>query len=410
MHKGMMFPLLDGILHAMNEIDGKFISLDDVLDDSAIIPAEMRRTAAHWLFSIYRYRVDIEKYIRNFSAKGKIKKPLFNLSVAAAAHCVFQNRVARESSINAAVEYAKVKYGLSESRFLNALLRRICREQVVFHACLPQDLRGRWSKEFGKEFVEQAEKCLSQESEQHFRLRKGFAIDGFNAEKIASDLLERFDFYKTADIDKSLVSECFRNGGIYIQDAATGTAVELLAKYVDREKGRFIDVCGAPGGKAIMFHDLFPQWDIAIGDRSAKRQERTKENLARLKIDAELLVCDAAEDKLEDKYDVLFADVPCSNSGVFRKRPDVLYRLNHKALLEIAKIQRALLENAADAVAGGGLLLYSTCSIEGVEPTLQIKDFCSCHSEFELLEERLTLPSIEHDGAYSACLRRKNDC
>ena len=71
---GVMFPLLDGVLRAVNEIDGKHYSLDDILDNSEIIPPQMRRTASHWLFSIYRYRVDIEKFIRNFAKKGKIKK------------------------------------------------------------------------------------------------------------------------------------------------------------------------------------------------------------------------------------------------------------------------------------------------------------------------------------------------
>lgn len=410
MQKGVMFSLLDGILRATDEIDSNFVSLDDVLDDGAIIPAEMRRTAAYWLFSIYRYRVDIEKYIRNFSSKGKIKKPLFNLAVASVAHCAFQNRIAKESSVNAIVEYAKNKFGISESRFINALLRKVCRENAVFHAHLPSDLQKRWRSEFGNDFIMQAEKCLSQESEQHFRLRKGFEIDGFQAEKIAPDLLSEFDFYKTCEIDKCLESECFCDGGIYVQDAATGVAVEVLKKYVSRDKGRFIDVCGAPGGKAIMFHDLFPAWHISIGDRSAKRHERTKENLVRLKIDADLITCDASSDKFKEKYDVLFADVPCSNSGVFRKRPDVLYRLNEKTLNEIVQIQCSILDNVCDAVADGGLLLYSTCSIESVEDTFQIKKFCQRHNEFELLEERLTLPTLEHDGAYCACLRRKNDC
>ena len=153
-----------------------------------------------------------------------------------------------------------------------------------------------------------------------------------------------------------------------------------------------------------------PQWKVTVGDRSAKRQQRTAENLERCKVNAEILCFDAAKDKLDMQYDVVFADVPCSNSGVFRKRPDVLYRLNEKTLNEIVQIQCSILDNVCDAVADGGLLLYSTCSIESVEDTFQIKKFCQRHNEFELLEERLTLPTLEHDGAYCACLRRKNDC
>ena len=73
--KGVMFPLLDGVLQALEEVDSGRSSLDDVLDDSNIINPEMRRTAAHWLFSCYRYRVSVEKFIRDFASKSKIKKP-----------------------------------------------------------------------------------------------------------------------------------------------------------------------------------------------------------------------------------------------------------------------------------------------------------------------------------------------
>lgn len=407
---GVMFPLLDGVLRAVNEIDGKHYSLDDILDNSEIIPTQMRRTASHWLFSIYRYRVDIEKFIRNFAKKGKIKKNLFNLAVVSVAHSAFQNSIARELSVNAIVEYAKVKLGISESRFINALLRSFCREKIEFRSHLPQDLQQRWSKIFGADFIAQAEQCMAAEALQSFRLRPGFEMNIDNAQKISGNDFKYLSFYKIEKIEEIIESGLFKQGGIYIQDSATGFAVELLKKYVDKENGRFIDVCGAPGGKAIMFHDLFPAWKISIGDRSAKRHERTKENLKRCGIEADLTVCDASIESLKQKYDVIFADVPCSNSGVFRKRPDALYRLNDDNLREIAGLQQKILENICSFVTDGGLLLYSTCSIENAEDSLQIKNFCQRHDEFELLEERLILPDIDHDGAYCACLRRKNDC
>ncbi len=408
--QGVMFPLLDGVLRAVNEIDGEHCSLDDILDNSEIIPVQMRRTASHWLFSIYRYRTDIENFIRDFANKGKIKKNLFNLAVAAVAHSAFQNSIAKELSVNAIVEYAKVKLGVSESRFINALLRKVCREKIEFSSHLPQDLQKRWRKTFGADFIARAEQCLTSEAMQSFRLRPGFEMDIADAQKISGNDLKYLSFYKIEKIEEVINSELFKHGGIYIQDSATGFAVELLKKYIDKENGSFIDVCGAPGGKAIMFHDLFPAWQISIGDRSTKRHERTKENLRRCGIKADLTVCDASSESLKQKYDVIFADVPCSNSGVFRKRPDALYRLNNGKLHEIAELQQKILENICSFVSLGGLLLYSTCSIEHTEDSLQIKNFCQRHSEFELLEERLILPDIDHDGAYCACLRRKNDC
>ena len=405
--KGVMFPLLDGILHGINDIDSGNSSLDDILDNAQIIPQEMRRTAAFWLFSIYRYRMDIEKYIRSFAAKKKIKKNLFNLALAGLGHCAFQNRISREAGVNAIVEYTKIKYGKSESGFINALLRKYCRENSVFSAHLPPFIAGKWQKTYGSEFIVTAEKCFSSEPEQIFRLRNGFTLEDVEAEKIESKIISHLQFCRTSNINQCIESECFRNGGIYIQDIATGVSTELLARYINKDKGKFIDVCGAPGGKAITFHDLCPDFELTIGDRSERRQQRTKENLIRCKVDAKLLCCDASSFDFQESFDAVFADVPCSNSGVFRKRPDALYRLNSAFLDEIKKIQYNILENICKYVAAGGLLLYSTCSIEAEENSLQIADFCARHKDFELLEERLTLPDIQHDGSYCACLRRR---
>ena len=405
--KGVMFPLLDGILRAMDEIDNCRASLDDILDNKHLIIPEMRRTAAHWLFSIYRYRLDIEHYIRVFARKGTIKNALFQLSLASLAHCAFQNSIAREKSVNAFVEYAKVNIGLSEGRFLNALLRKFCREEVVFSPRLTKWCRKKWLENYGDDFINQAMEILKTEAEPVFRMREKFSAAGLDAELFETEILTRFKFYRTKSLDKCINSECFKKGGIYIQDTATGVPVEMAAKYINFTNGKFIDVCGAPGGKAIMFHDLFPEWEITIADVSKKRQNRTLDNLKRCRIRSKLRCCNAASCEFTEKYDVVLADVPCSNSGVFRKRPDVLFRLNDAEVAEMVKIQRSILENIFPAVGAGGLLVYSTCSIEPEEDSEQIAAFLAAHPGFVLLEEKLTLPNTEHDGSYCACMRRK---
>jgi hypothetical protein len=201
-----MFLLLDGVLRAVDEIDSGRRSLDDVLDDPEFIPPEVRRIASYWLFSFYRYRSGLEQYIREFSSKGKIKRPLFMLAAVGIAHAAFQDRVARESSVNAVVEYAKVKLGVSESRFINALLRKVCRENPVFEVHLPVECAKRWRKIFGHDFIEQAEKCLAAEPEQSFRLRNGFELEGITAEKISDPALADFCFYRTEKITETAVS------------------------------------------------------------------------------------------------------------------------------------------------------------------------------------------------------------
>ena len=87
--------------------------------------------------------------------------------------------------------------------------------------------------------------------------------------------------------------------------------------------------------------------------------------------------------KFEQKADRVLVDAPCSGTGVIFKRADLRSNREEGDLARLTKIQRALLENAADLVKDGGLLVYSTCSIEKEEGPEVIADFLAAHGEFE---------------------------
>ena len=149
--------------------------------------------------------------------------------------------------------------------------------------------------------------------------------------------------------------------------------------------------------------------EFTAADRSAARIEAMRANFERLHLPS---IRTAAADALhppfdEETFDLVFLDVPCSNTGVPRRRPDALWRFCTARLKEITELQKQILNAQIRLVRPGGHLLYSTCSIEPEEDRLQISAFLSAHPDCEPVAMRLLTPSATHDGAFAALLRKK---
>ena len=102
----------------------------------------------------------------------------------------------------------------------------------------------------------------------------------------------------------------------------------------------------------------------------------------------EVTVQDAAQAdaRKQEKADCVLADVPCSGLGVIAGKPDIKYRLTRQAVAELSRIQAKILEQAAQYVAVGGVLLYSTCTLLPEENQEQVRRFLEAHTEFSLCD------------------------
>ncbi len=211
-------------------------------------------------------------------------------------------------------------------------------------------------------------------------------------------------------LDGPLPSGLLASGSIYIQDPATRHAVDLLAP---RPGERILDACAAPGGKAFLIAAAMGSADTLLcTDSNGKRLPRLSENLARLHAgSAEVAEHDwsaPAPEKWRGAFDGILLDVPCSNTGVIRRRVDVRWRLQAPDIGHIAGIQRRILENALPCLKPGGRLVYSTCSIEPEENIMQVESLPASHPDLEVIETREALPFRDGtDGAFAALIRRK---
>ena len=119
------------------------------------------------------------------------------------------------------------------------------------------------------------------------------------------------------------------------------------------------------------------------------------------------LLADATSYIYKEEYDYVLADVPCSGLGVIGHKPDLKYHITIKDIEDINKLQKQIIRHVKDYVKDGGILVYSTCTINKLENEWLIKDFLNEHKEFVKLEEEIILPNEYQDGFYICKMRKE---
>ena len=165
----------------------------------------------------------------------------------------------------------------------------------------------------------------------------------------------------------------YQQGLFSVQDAAPQLAAELLAP----QKGELIlDACAAPGGKTTHLVELQPEIELLALDKSEKRLQRIRQNLSRLKLNADVLVGDASQPgKWWDgrQFDRILLDAPCSATGVIRRHPDIKLLRRPADIEQLVKTQQEILLALWPLLKPDGMLLYATCSILKQENEQQIQ-------------------------------------
>ncbi|HEY8160465.1 MAG TPA: 16S rRNA (cytosine(967)-C(5))-methyltransferase RsmB [Methylobacter sp.] len=193
----------------------------------------------------------------------------------------------------------------------------------------------------------------------------------------------------------------FADGLVSVQD----TAAQLAAGLLDVQPGhRVLDVCAAPGGKAAHILESQPQLkELVAVDIDESRMQRVSENCRRLKLQATLVVGDAANpsDWWEGKpFDRILLDAPCSALGVIRRHPDIKLLRRAEDIQQLQALQKNILKAVWPLLAPGGLMVYATCSILKQENEQQVKTFLAEHSD------AVELPINAGWGAAGACGRQ----
>lgn len=266
----------------------------------------------------------------------------------------------------------------------------------------PDWLYNRWRKQFGPEQTESLMAINNTPAPTIARINP-LAAEADRPTPEPSELLPP-QYFK---IEGRIPSELLTTGAIYIQDPATRHCVELLAP---KSGEQILDACAAPGGKAFLIAAAQGSAkDLTCTDSNEKRLPRLRQNLSRLHApDACIERHDwtqPAPQKWHRHFDAILLDVPCSNTGVLRRRVDARWRLQAQNIEDLKQIQRSILEHALPCLKPGGRLVYSTCSLDPQENEELVASFLAEHPELSLHAQHHALPQRDHsDGAYAALL------
>lgn len=184
---------------------------------------------------------------------------------------------------------------------------------------------------------------------------------------------------KTADISRL---ESFREGLFHVQDESSQLAVRILDAQKDES---VLDMCAAPGGKSFTAAEMMQnEGRLTACDIYEHKVALLEEGAERLGIAImDCQVKDAAERETEHElYDRVLVDAPCSGLGLMRKKPDIRLKKDGSEIDSLIQIQREILDNAADYVKKGGVLVYSTCTLCRKENEKNLEWFLQRHSEF----------------------------
>ena len=407
--------VIKAAMEALKTLQTESCGLDEYLD--RIAEPLLRKRLSGVLFEFYRRKRLLDETVKVCCSKPPVPdvKNLLQVSLVMAR---FQDSLPPESVVNIAVTLARREFDNFVARFVNAVLRKAVKiiDEISIDP-LPPVISQRWKKAFPAEQYHSFVELLTGQFAPAVRLRSGFEItENSDLELLPLDLPWRF--YQCSNLSKLLSSDEFAVGKFYIQDPAPAHVAKLLEKHAGMlpDEVNFLDLCAAPGGKFIMNMELLDSLlknvlSATAFDRSPRRLELVKKNLERCRVKGRVQAGDAADPTLfcDRKFELVTCDVPCSNSGVFRRRPDALWRWRKNNMPEIVKLQCSILRNAARLTAVNGLLLYSTCSLEAEENTLQISSFLQEHNEFELVEEKLFVPQAHCDGTYAALLIKRRE-
>lgn len=338
------------------------------------------------------------------------------------------------AAIAQTVELAKRRHGIGASKLVNAVLRRTDREREELNVQPPADrvealalrhshpkwLVARWIERWGEQ--DTAELLTLNNAEAPLIVRPfGVVREQLEAmlESAGVNVADAPYVRESITISGGITLTelgAFKKGLFFVQDPAA----TLVTQYASIEPGATVaDLCAAPGGKTLELSRIAGA--VFASDKSVVRLQRLLANQRRLETPNIYPFVGDARAPAVRPTDVVVIDVPCTGTGTFRRHPDARWRLKVSDISVMAALQKPILKAAAKAVRVGGLLIYSTCSLEPEENDEQIDAFLDGNASWklepppddsvpkEVLDAgKLRVLPQRHgtDGAFAARLRR----
>ena len=378
-------------LHILNEYEEQQTFLNLALKNGLSGLGEGRAFVTELVYGVVRYRRFLDEIINRFSTT-KVKKlstPVKNILRMGFYQYHFMDKVPDFAVVNESVKLTS-KFAYKSKGLVNAVLRKGLTDapkdlSPAVKESFPDEVYDLLSSQYG----EDTEKLLHSLN-QKVPLTLRYNHQRFSSLEEATKQLGECDTYGDVILPKSAdhLSQLIENGDFSVQSVSSQWAVKVL----DPQKGeRILDCCAAPGGKTAYIGELMGnEGELVATELHSHRCDLIKKNLDRCGVSIAMVEeADASQKTFAEKFDRILADVPCSGLGVIGGKPDIKWR--DFGFCELVTLQKQILENMANALKAGGVMVYSTCTVNRDENERQIGWFLKDHPEFSLEPFRMHL-------------------
>lgn len=427
---------LEALLHVTENEGYSNIVLDKTLKEYNL---DKRDSAlcSHIFYGVLERRITLDYMIRSL-----LKHPSFTLNPIVqeilrigAYQTLFLDKIPESAIVNEAVNAAKECKKDSSAGFINGVLRELIRRQdsipmpdpktllgLSVHYSVPEELIALWDESYGRNHTLRLLESLSGRSRTFLRMNT------LKTSELAFGAIPYEDLegaYEMTEGGNLTALPEFDEGLFHVQDLSS----QYLCKIADpQENEKIIDVCAAPGGKTFtMAERMNGTGTVYAYDLYKGRVKLIRSGAYRLGLpnvmasmrDARSETCELSD------ADRILCDVPCSGFGTIRRKPEIRYK-PLDTLTELPELQYDILCKSALHLKPGGLLVYSTCTLNPAENGAVVNRFLREHGNFqpepvtvprglrrtvEEPENQLTMMPFagDTDGFFVALFRLKNE-
>jgi 16S rRNA (cytosine967-C5)-methyltransferase len=381
------------------------------------IPDESERAyVTRTVYGVLEHCFELDAILSALSDKRP--KPEIRVLLMLGLYCLRYSDMPDYAAVNETVELCKSLPFAQASGFVNSVMNRAARREYKLsekgkkaeeiRCNLPYSLIELIKKQYPRAYRRILVSVPREE--EHVRLAAGVpesVLQGAYCEKTITGYYVK---------NNSVIKNLYEEGKLTYQGFTSTLAVLALGEVAGKT---VLDLCAAPGGKSVFLAergakvtgcDIFPQ-RVALIESYAKRMN--------VRINTVINDGTSARPEWHHRFDAVLIDAPCSGLGALSRRKDIVLNRSAGDIATLSALQKKLIEAGADAVAPGGTLVYSTCTILKEENGEVVFDFMSRHPDFVLEEMPLPyknkgelqfLPDEKGtEGFYIARLRRKKD-
>lgn len=367
------------------------------------------------VYGTVKYKYSIDETLKHFSKKrlSELQPQILNILRTAVYQLSYLDKVPDFAAINEAVNMAK-KESIGASKFVNGVLRNYLRQKdkmdidckdifkkLSIDYSFPEWMVKLFIKQYGEDeskiileglnqipgvtvrvntYLSDYESVWEELSEAGYALNEGTVCP------------EAINISKGGNIEDNSL---FSRGLLTVQDESAMLPAVALEVQNDL---MVLDLCSAPGGKTTHISELMGNsGHINAYDIYENKLSLIKENAARLKLSniiTEVKDASIYDTALKETADRVLADVPCSGLGIIRKKPEIKWNKTSSSLNSLINVQREIISNGARYLKKGGIMVYSTCTLNKKENEENIKWFLEKFPEFSV--DRLYFGEVDN--------------